>query len=74
MLMAIITGKGVNLYAQKQPKNKHKIILFVSFLATGGYTIVCLNLYLFKSIVLPWFLPSLIFWLYLTPIFRRKLP
>ncbi|HEY9751497.1 MAG TPA: CHASE2 domain-containing protein [Coleofasciculaceae cyanobacterium] len=68
--LAAIAGRATVLLLKRQPKTKMGVGWFS--IATGAYGLVCLQLLIAPGIVLPWLLPSLMFWVYVLPTMRRK--
>ena len=70
--IAIIIGKWSNLKLQQQKlKQRRKTSLILAWI-TFGYFLVGLQVYIFASVAIPLFLPSVTFWFYILPILRRK--
>jgi CHASE2 domain-containing sensor protein len=72
--LAAIVGKGTLLLLMgKKPEHQWRLML----LSGGGsiaYGLISLQSYIAASILLPWFLPSVLFWLYLLPALKSTLP
>jgi hypothetical protein len=76
--IAGLFGKGIVLMVKRQKtrhqwSRSHQILAGTVFLvATAGYGLAGLQLYISAAILLPWVLPSSMFWLTILPIFRRN--
>jgi hypothetical protein len=71
ILMAIITGKYVQILTRITEINKRKYIFGFSTTATMTYILLSIRLYTFSAVLVPILLPSIIFWSYLIPFIRR---
>lgn len=72
VLAAALVGKALTLYRSDHPKlNLFKFSSYLA-LATAGYGIFSLQLYISGAILLPWLLPSLTVWLYGLPTLREN--
>lgn len=71
ILLAAFLGKGMILILQNNPKKQLKLVIF-----SGGFTaiyvIVSLQLYISVAVLLPWFLPTILFWNYIRLTLRKK--
>lgn len=76
--VAGLLGKGIVVLVKRQQtkhqwNRSHQILAVTVFLvATAGYGFSGLQLYISAAILLPWVLPSSMFWITILPIFRRK--
>jgi CHASE2 domain-containing sensor protein len=68
--LAAIAGKATVLILKRKRTNQVGVGWFI--MATGAYGLGCLQLFVIPGIVLPWLLPSVMFWVYALPIMRRK--
>jgi CHASE2 domain len=68
--LAAIAGKATVLVLKRKRPGKVRAGWFI--LATAGYGLVCLQLYITPGIVLPWLFPSVLFWVYCLPMVRRN--
>jgi len=68
--IAAISGKGVSLLFKMKQRQKVKIAGCIT--AMSIYGLFSLQLYVAIGVVLPWFLPSVMFWVYVLPRIRRK--
>jgi CHASE2 domain-containing sensor protein len=68
--LAAIAGKGIVLILKRKHRARVGVGWFI--MATGVYGLVCLQLLITPGIVLPWLLPSVMFWVYTLPMMRRK--
>ncbi|MEM9925570.1 MAG: CHASE2 domain-containing protein [Cyanobacteria bacterium P01_D01_bin.50] len=72
IFIAIIIGKWSNLNLQQQKlKQRRKTSLILAWI-TFGYFVAGLQVYIFVSVAIPLFLPSLTFWFYILSTLRRK--
>jgi hypothetical protein len=70
MLLAALLGKAVEQQLELfSVKPKGLIFLFLS--ANIAYILLVLQLYITFNLLIPWLLPSMTFWLYLSPLLRR---
>lgn len=70
ILIAAILGKAIVVF-QLMPKSKQ--VWIGLGLGTFIYPLFALELYQAAAVLLPWFLPLVIFWVYLLPVFRRNM-
>ena len=65
--IAVLFGKGIQIFLAQRRFNKRNEIIFFSFLITGNiaYALTTMQLYISGSILIPLFLPSAVFWFYL---------
>ncbi len=69
--IAVFLGKGTILaFGQVSPKQWKRMVLLI--LATGIYGGVSLQLYITGGILLPWLLPSVMFWTYVVIAFLER--
>ncbi len=66
--IAAIVGKGTVLFLKRRERVKRRWFM----LATAIYGLVGLQLYITPGIVMPWLLPSVLFWIYSLPAMKRK--
>lgn len=72
-VLGMVLARGLNTRFRRHWTRSHRRILWLSLITgTGLYGWAALQLYLSASIVLPWLLPSIVFWAYLLPPLRRK--
>jgi hypothetical protein len=64
-------GKGATLVYQKRARHRLRWAMGLAS-ATAIYGLVALQLYISAAVLLPWFLPSAAFWIYVLPALRRK--
>lgn len=70
--IAIIIGKWSNLKLQQQKlKQRRKTSLILAWI-TFSYFLIGLQVYIFASVAIPLFFPSVTFWFYILSILRRK--
>jgi CHASE2 domain len=67
--ITILLGKGVKLRSGSRLRKQQAIGLIA---ATLLYGIISLQLYISAAVLLPWFLPSALFWVYLLPVLKRR--
>lgn len=72
VLMAALMGKALVLYGADRPSHRRRWLGVYMVVATAGYGLLSLQLYLSGAILLPWLLPSLTIWLYGVSIFREN--
>ena len=74
--MALLIGKGISQTLRQQslqwPRKQQQRFLTPLAIATTAYGLISLQLYISASILLPWFLPSLMLWLYVLPAMRKQ--
>jgi hypothetical protein len=70
--IAFILGKWSNLRLLKQDVRQRKRQALVLVGATTAYGLVGLQVYIWLSVSIPWFLPSVMFWTYVLSVFRKK--
>ena len=65
--IAVLFGKGIQIFLAQRRFNKRDKIIFFSSLITGNiaYALTTMQLYISGSIFIPLFLPSAVFWFYL---------
>jgi CHASE2 domain-containing sensor protein len=68
--LAAIAGRGIGLLLRS--KRRQRVGAMGCIMATTVYGLVSLQLYVVPGIVLPWLLPSAMFWAYVLPTVRRK--
>lgn len=71
VVIAAILGKGTSLMLQNLKRQQQKKWVVV-LIGTTAYGIVTLQIYISASVLIPWFLPSAIFWIFSYSVFRRK--
>lgn len=72
VLLSALLAKGSVLYLLKQPTAQQKKRCFVLLGSYVGYGLGTLQLYISASVLVPVFLPSAIFALYMIPILKQK--
>ncbi|MEM7064469.1 MAG: CHASE2 domain-containing protein [Cyanobacteria bacterium P01_B01_bin.77] len=72
VLLSALLAKGCVLYLLKQPTVQQKKRCFILLGSYVGYGLGTLQLYISASILIPIFLPSAIFTLYMIPILKQK--
>ena len=70
--LAALLGKGSMLILLKQPANQRKKQTLVLMGATVIYGLVGLQVYISATTLIPWFLPSALFWTYVIRPLQRK--
>lgn len=70
--IAVIVGKGVGQLLIARKLKQRQVLLVSASGATLAYGFICLQSYIFAAVILPWFLPSALVWLYILPILSRK--
>jgi CHASE2 domain-containing sensor protein len=72
--IAALFAKGTQLFlVQFQDRKHRKTYLFISFIGgTLTYIFISLQMYISASIVLPIFLPTVLFWFYISPNLKKK--
>lgn len=74
--VAVVLGKGASLlyqrYWQQLTQSQQRYLILGLVAATAFYSLASLQLYISVGVLIPWVLPSTIFWIYLLPILRRK--
>lgn len=71
ILLAAFLGKGMTLILLSNPRHQKKLLWGLGG-ANAIYLIGGLQVYISASVLLPWLLPSVVFWNYLRLAFRRK--
>lgn len=69
--VAVLLGKGTTLVLMKHHHQRQRWAIGLS-LATAVYSLAGLQIYVSVAVLLPWFLPSAAFWIYVLPALRRK--
>jgi hypothetical protein len=69
--VAAILGKGMTRLLIGRKHNQRQQLLWLSGGGTVAYGLIGLQSYVSASILLPWLLPSALFWLYILPALRR---
>jgi CHASE2 domain-containing sensor protein len=69
--VAAILGKGMTRFLMNTKHNQRQRLLWLSGGGTVAYGLIGLQSYVSASILLPWLLPSALFWLYILPALRR---
>ena len=75
MGIAVLLGKGIMLWFEPRSRwteKQRKQYILASASATALYGIASLQLYISTAILLPVVLPTVIFWIYIFPAFKRK--
>ena len=69
--VAVLLGKGTTLLLlnQKYSQRRRQVLLYAG--ATAFYGGVGLQIYISAGILLPWFFPSAIFWIYIIPTLKK---
>jgi CHASE2 domain-containing sensor protein len=76
--IAILLGKGIAVWLKRRQSNAdglkqgQRIILIGSISGSVLYGLASLQLYISSAVLLPWLLPSVVLWSYITPLLRRK--
>ncbi|MBD1835123.1 CHASE2 domain-containing protein [Cyanobacteria bacterium FACHB-472] len=70
--IAIIFGKGILIVLLKQEEKKRKKWPIIFSGITLIHSLFTLQIYLSANLVIPWLLPSVIFWFYPLSVLRRK--
>jgi hypothetical protein len=71
ILLAAFLGKGIALVLQDNPRQQRRWILGLGA-GTTVYMIASLQIYISAAVLLPWFLPSVVFWNYIRLALRRR--
>ncbi|MGV0024908.1 CHASE2 domain-containing protein [Phormidesmis priestleyi] len=69
--IAGILGKGATLLIASLKNHKKRRLVLCMMGGTAVYGLIGLQSYVTAAIVIPWFLPSVLFWLYVLPALRR---
>ena len=69
--IAAIVGKGITRLLVNQKHSQRQHLVWLSGGSTVVYALISLQSYVFASVLLPWLLPSALFWLYILPAMRR---
>lgn len=69
--VAVLLGKGTTLVLIKHHRQRQRWAIGLS-LVTAVYSLAGLQIYISAAVLLPWFLPSAAFWVYVLPALRRK--
>ena len=70
--LAALFGKGVMLILLKQPANQRKKQTLILIGANVVYGLLGLQVYISVSTLIPWLLPSALFWTYVIRALKRK--
>jgi len=70
--VAVILGKGTKQLIISKKTKQRQVVFLLAGGATLVYGVVCLQSYIAAAVILPWFLPSTLFWFYILPILSRK--
>jgi hypothetical protein len=69
--LAVLLAKGTTLVLLKHPDQRRYWTIWLAS-APAIYGLVGLQVYLSAGILLPWFLPSTAFWVYVLPVLRKQ--
>lgn len=69
--VAIVMGKGMTLLLIGKKHSQRQTLVWLSSSGTIAYSAIALQSYVSASVLLPWLLPSALFWLYILPTLRR---
>jgi len=69
--VAAIFGKGMTLLLIGKKHSQRRTLVCLSGGGTVAYGLIGLQSYVSASVLLPWLLPSALFWLYILPALRR---
>lgn len=69
--VAAILGKGATQLLMMRKHQEQRRLVWLWLGGTGMYGVIGLQSYLTAAIVLPWLLPSMLFWLYVWPACKR---
>jgi hypothetical protein len=72
ILLAALLGKGMTLILRENPTHQQRLVMR-SRLFMAVYVIVCLQIYISVAVLIPWFLPSVVFWNSIHLALRKKL-
>lgn len=72
VMMAILVGKGTVLFLEQEAQQRRIRLMSLLLIGTGVYGLIVLQLYISAAILLPFILPSIMFWTYVIPIYYRK--
>ncbi|BAY95287.1 MULTISPECIES: CHASE2 domain-containing protein [unclassified Tolypothrix] len=72
--MAILLGKGTKLFLLQNQQSKRSSHLFIALLIGGNliYALISMQIYITLSLLVPLFLPSATFWMYILSGLRKK--
>ncbi|AFY78244.1 CHASE2 domain protein [Pleurocapsa sp. PCC 7327] len=68
--IAVLLGKRATLVLRKQYRDRWQWAIGLAG-ATAAYILIGLQVYISAAVLLPWFLPSVAFWIYVLPTLRR---
>jgi hypothetical protein len=69
--VAVLLGKGTTQVLLEQQRQQRRWMIGLLATATAGYGLAGLQIYISGAVLLPWFLPSAVFWMYILLAFRR---
>jgi hypothetical protein len=69
--IAALLGRWANVKLLKQKRQQQKRLVWIWLGATGVYGGIGLQVYVTASISIPWFFPSVMFWIYVLSVFKR---
>jgi hypothetical protein len=70
--ITVLLGKCVVLRSASRSRWTQRQYALALTSATASYGLISLQLYISAAILLPWLLPTAVFWIYTFPAFRRK--
>ena len=71
VLLAALLGKGMTLILQDDLRQRQQWLIRLG-VGTGVYIIASLQVYISLSVLLPWFLPTVLFWKYIHLVLRGE--
>jgi hypothetical protein len=72
MLMAALLARGTSLFVLQQSKSQRQRIILLLIAANLLYSLLALQVYVVAMLLIPCFLPSVLFWSYILPSFKRS--
>jgi len=71
--VGVLLGKGLALLLSSKSRYESRKWLVLLVVATGAYGLAGLQVFVSGAILLPYFFPLVVFWIYLVPTLRRAL-
>lgn len=77
MGVAVVVGRGTVLLIRRQEQGfwtiqRQQKLMLTGVGATLAYGLISLQLYVSMGVIFPWMLPSVMFWVYVFPAFKRR--
>lgn len=72
VIVAAILGRGISIILYKQKRRQRQKLAVGLMGGTTAYGLLGLQVYISASVLLPWFLPSVTFWIFLVSVIRIK--